>query len=410
MKMIQSVNTQSNPRACDDELKIQRSDWATLQSRPGMNDGGQVIWQDLMTALGHTSTLSTKHRAPNHAQTQAFCWLGSARIQHLAVSSANFLSARHLHDLCMMTSAIGIQIWLLYDIEPCDEKLGARLQLDARSCDVDEFLAAREKCNEHAPIVVQGDGLDLPDTHFLEFLECAIRSVQNEPDKQAFQTRILKHFHQGREEMLQAISEKTEIDEDQVALILHSVTAHTNNVNDVISLVKGAQVAAFLSGWNLKVDITRWLQRGKFSSLSSTLDESEWSSLSRIQSPCIVAAATLSVLGISSDDMPEIDISAIGDHATTIVFNGNLIAVPEPAQELLQVQLHYRNLVGSHESPYLVQGPKEAIVSPRWAGEVMRNATKETGVALRAWDASRKSIEQGPWTLRSGISVARFTS
>jgi len=41
---------------------------------------------------------------------------------------------------------------------------------------------------------------------------------------------------------------------------------------------------------------------------------------------------------------------------------------------------------------------------------VMRNATKETGVALRAWDASRKSIEQGPWTLRSGISVARFTS
>ena len=410
MKMIRSVNTQTDSSGCDDELRIRRADWVTLRSRPDMKDGGQIIWQDLMTALGHTSTLSTKHRAPNNAQTQAFCWLGSARIHHLAISSANFLSPKHLRELCSMATAAGINTWLLYDIEPCDERLEALSQLDPYVCDVVEFLETRASSFEEASTSTHAESLRIPDTHFLEFLERAVESIQREPLTQKLQENMTTLFLQGRKQMLRAISEESAIGEMQVALTLHEITAHTIDVNEVICLVKGAQAGAFLGGWNLKVDIARWLQRGKISSLSVTLDKDDWTALSRMQNPCVAAAIAMSILGISSDDMPSVAIEAVRNHASTISFQGASISVPPQAQELLQAQLLYRNLVGSSRSPYLVQGPKEATVTPRWAGEVMRIATRETGVAIRGWDASRRSTDESPWTLRSGISVMRFVS
>lgn len=410
MKMIRRVNTQTDPSGCDGELRIRRADWVTLQSRPDMKDGGQIIWQDLMTALGHTSTLSTKHRAPNNAQTQAFCWLGSARIHHLAISSANFLSPKHLRELCSMATAAGITTWLLYDIEPCDERLAVLSQLDPYVCDVVEFLAARTTSPEEASASTHAESPRVPDSHFLEFLERAIESVQREPLKQELQEKMAALFHQGREKMLRAIAERTAIGEMQVALTLHEITGQTIDVDEVICLVKGAQAGAFLGGWNLKVDITRWLQRGKISSLSVALDKDDWNALSRMQNPCVAAAIALSILGVSSDDMSSVAIEAVRNHASTISFHGANISVPPQAQELLQAQLLYRNLVGTSQSPYLVQGPKEAVVTPRWAGEVMRTATRETGVAIRGWDASRRSTDASPWTLRSGISVMRFVS
>lgn len=409
MKLLQYLSVQSDPEGCDAELMKDRTNWAVFHSRPDMADGGQIIWRDLMTALGHTSTLSTKSRAPNHAQTQAFCWLGAARIENIVISASNFLSPKQLSDLCAMTTSLGVSTWLLYDVDSCDERNDALLRLNPQRTDIVAFLETRvlypeKNCEEGRMTVPR-----VQDTHFLEFLETANESLSSDPKSEEKLAKISDLFSLGRKKMFTSLADNPSLDEGLVAMLLHEITSQTSDVNEVICLVKGAQAAAFLSGWNLKVDIQRWIQRGKISSLSMNLEEHDWRAISRLQPPCVVATCVLSVIGISSDDMPFIRVDAIADGGFTIEHNGKLIAVPERARELLQVQLIYRNLVGSQQSPFLVQGPKESIVSDNWTGEIMRNATKETGVALRGRVASRKSTSEANWMRRSGVSVARLS-
>ena len=143
MNLVQHFTILDDLTRCTDEIAIGRKRWISLQSRPNMRDGGQVLWQDLNTALGHESSLSTRGRSPNSAQTQAFSWLAASNNDHLVVLSANFLTPHQLHDLCSMTSALGIQIWLIYDLEPSDDRLVALRRLSPTRCNLDEFLQVR---------------------------------------------------------------------------------------------------------------------------------------------------------------------------------------------------------------------------------------------------------------------------
>lgn len=405
MSALRKLTTLTDPITCDDELRRDREGWVVVHVRPNMSGRDQVLWQDLITALGHTSTLSTRSRTANDAQTQAFCWMGSAGIDNLAVGSANFLTPRHLSDLCAMASALGMYVWLLYDIEPCDERSEALDRLSPNQSDVAAFLQIRMQAADRRRYERKQFMPPVPDAHFFAFLESAEATMNSRDFDKAKNL-----FFSGRSQMLSRLQNNPPTDEDAVASVLHEITADTNDINEVTCIVKGAQAAAFMTGWNMQVDIPRWVQRGTVTGLRMQLDDHEWKALGRLQHPCAAAACALSVLGISSNEMPRLGVSAIGEQAATIEHLGVSISVPEIARPLLLAQLLYRDLIGSITSPFLVQGPKESEVTTKWAGRLMHTATRETGVVLRARAASRKSANETRWTLRRGISVKGFTS
>lgn len=369
-----------------------------------MRDRSSVFWLDLMSALGHTSMHGTRGRSPNNSQTKAFCWLGTAEIDYLIVTSANFLTAHQLADLCAMTSALGICLWLIYDIEPSDERLNALVRLVAIKSDLNKFLELRALSPIKKQIKMPVSMEQTPDTHFLEFLQVCSEMFEGETLE-----RIRTLFHLGRTSMLDEFSRLADQDENEIGLALHRVSSLTNNIDESRCIVAGAMTAAFISGWYLQVDFDRWIQRGSMTELSIQLSDKDWSALSQLQHPCAVAACVLSVLGISSDAMPTLTIDMVAKDASTVEYRSELIPVPSKVRRLLISQLLYRNLVGSSKSPFLVMGPKEVDVTARWAGNMLRTVTKESGVVLRGWVASRKPNQSTHWFMRSGIIIKRLT-
>ena len=403
MSVLFKVSTLGDPSAADKELRIARRGWAVMRARPEIRQNGLVLWADLLGALGHEMTTSIHGRAGRYSRTLVYCWLASGEVDDLVVAGANLLPARALVELCTLTSSLGVRTWLLYDQETCDEREEVELGLGLTGIALTDFLERRRDAGE-----VQNEAPDkpfpaVPDVHFLGFLDTA-RSVVRAEDFHL----VFECYRHGREQMRSRLQTEAVIDEKLLAQYLHEITAATNDLNEIAALVKGAQAAAFLEGWHARVDINRWAQRGMVAGLSMQLDESAWAKLARLHLPCEAAACVLSTLGLSADVVPDVTASQVADDGSTIDWGEEGIVVPMPATRLLVAQHIFRGLMGTNGDRFLVRGPKEPEVTQKWVGRVLRMVTLDTGVLLRAWNASRISIGRTGWTQRLGVSMSRL--
>ena len=400
MSLVRRICAQEDPSACDAEVALDRDGWATLMVRPGLGSASQVLWEDLLIALGHDIPLSTRGRAMNHAMSRALCWLAVSGVDHLLVAGANDVNPTALSDLCTLCSATGVTVWLLNDIEPCDDREAAIERLGALTTPVGDFLEVRREVGpSRAPEV----GLDVevaPDVHFLAFLHTARESM----DDAGF-AAVRARFEEGRRAMTHELSVLDDFSEVSISEAMHRVTADASLVAHALPMVRGAQAACFLAGWHVQVDIERWVLRGQVSSLSTPLTAEQWQSLGRIQRPGDAACCALAVLGASIEDMTQLSPKDFGADFESVFIESTVRPVPESARSLLQAQGIHHALTASPDDPYLTLGVKEPDVTPRWIAGVLRRASEDTGIALRARMASWASQSGRRWTHRLGISV-----
>lgn len=55
-------------------------------------------------------------------------------------------------------------------------------------------------------------------------------------------------------------------------------------------------------------------------------------------------------------------------------------------------------------------GPSQPRTNALWVGRLLLTVTRDTGVLLRGWNGSRKSLKSTGWTHRLGLSVTRLAS
>ena len=207
MGTLFKVSTLANPATSDREIEIARPGWAVMRARPNLREHGQVLWADLLHALGHNLDSSERRRASANADIQALCWLAVGDVEDVIVAGANLLPPASLRDLCALTSSQGVRTWLLYDIEVADEREEAEVSLALESIDLEEFLNIRS----HAGLAEPGRERPLfptvPDTHFLGFLDMA-REIMEEKDL----ARVTERYQQSKLQMLARIDEAAEVD------------------------------------------------------------------------------------------------------------------------------------------------------------------------------------------------------
>ena len=405
MGSLLKVSTLTDPSATDRELRIDRSGWAIMRVRPNFKEHGQLLWVDLLAALGHDLDSTERGRASAYADIQALCWLAASEFDDLVVAGANLLPPNSLRDLCSLTSSQGVRTWLLYDIEVSDEREEAEVSLLLEVVELQRFIEIRRA----AGTTLAGDGRPafpvIPETHFLGFIDMA-RDVVSPADLAV----VAERFEQGKVQMLAKLDQAADVDEGSLARFLHDITIHTNHLNELTSIVKGAQTAAFMRGWHLRIDVANWSQRGMVASLARHLEPDEWSQIGRLYRPCDAATCVLSTIGISVDDVGTVRTDDVARDGSTVTHNHEQLEVPEPAQRLLVAQHIFRHLVGSDSDGFLVHGAKSVVVSSLWAGRLLKLVTRDTGVVLRSPKARRKSMESTTWTQRLGISITRLGS
>jgi len=399
------VSTLSDALVADAELTVQRPGWAVMRARPNFKENGQVLWADLLDALGHEVSSSLRGRAGSHSETLAFCWLASGNVTDLIVAGAHLLPPRSLIDLCTMTTAAGTRTWLLYDIETCDEREEAEVNLALTTVSLERFLEIRHESRECQRAVSAHSFPVVPDVHFLGFLDAVDQVLGADDAKVAAQT-----FRAGRDRMKEWLAAADDVSEHDLAMHLHEITAHTNDINQLTALVKGAQTGAFACGWHARVDVRKWAQRGMVAGLSLHLDDADWEKLSHQHRPHEGATCVLSTLGFSVDAMPSVRATDVADDGSTVAKDGAIVEVPVPARHLLVAQHIFRALAGAETDRFLVQGPKEPAINDKWAGRLLRVVTQDTGVVLRGWHASRKTLDGAGWTHRLGVAMTRLVS
>lgn len=191
---------------------------------------------------------------------------------------------------------------------------------------------------------------------------------------------------------------------------LHEITAYTNDVNQLIALAKGAQTGAFACGWQARVDVRKWAQRGMVAGLSLHLDDADWEKLAHQHRPHEGATCVQSTLGFSVDAMPSVRATDVADEGSTVANDGAIVEVPVPARHLLVAQHIFRALGGADTDRFPVQGPKEPVINDKCAGRLLRVVTQDTGVVLRGWHASRKTLDGAGWTHLLGVAMTRLVS
>ncbi len=405
MGTLFKISTQADPATSDREIEIPRPGWAVMRARPNFREHGQVLWADLLHALGHDLDSTERRRASANADIQALCWLAVGDVEDVIVAGANLLPPASLRDLCTLTSSQGVRTWLLYDIEVADEREEAEVSLALESIGLEEFIDIRAKAGLVEPGRARPRFPTVPDTHFLGFLDMAHQVMEAED-----LALVTEHYEQGMVKMLSRIDEATEVNEDLLALSLHEMTVHTNDLNELTAIIRGAQTAAFIRGWHPRVDIMAWSQRGTVAALARHLEPNEWALIGRLYRPCDAATCVLSTIGISVDEVGSILATAVADDGSTVEHHGDLIEVPEAARPLLVAQHLFRNLIGTDSDRFLVHGTSSEVTTSIWAGRLLKLVTRDTGVMLRTHAARRKSLEGKTWNQRLGVSITRLAS
>lgn len=405
MTLLFKVSTLANPLTSDRELLVNRPGWALMPARPAETEKGQILWVDLLHALGHDLNFTRRERSTSHADVLAFCWLATGAVDDLIVAGANLLPPNSLRELCTLTSALGVRTWLLYDIETCDEREEVERSLALTSVELEAFLEIRRSSGEVEVGEVRAPYPLCPDVHFLGFLDSA-ETVLGLDDLAV----VKRSYEFAKAEMSHRLTTAREVDEESLSRMLHEVTVGTNDMNQITAMVKGAQVAAFICGWHIEVDVPSWTQRGLVAALELHLDDEEWAQLGRLYKCYEAGTLVLSTLGISVEHLSLVLGSDVALDGTTVHYQGRVIHVPIPAQSLLVAQHIFREVARSESDLFLLHGPKETDVNEKFAGTLLKLATRDTGVILRSSNASRKTMDIKRWSYRLGVKVTRLSN
>lgn len=140
------------------------------------------------------------------------------------------------------------------------------------------------------------------------------------------------------------------------------------------------------------------------------LDREDWEKLGTLYRPHEAAACTLSTLGISTEEIPEVETRDIAEDGSWVRWGDRDLPVPEPARQLLVAQLIHRELLPAVGERFVVREHTEPQLGGQWVGRLLRLVTRDTGVVLRDWNASRQSMTRLGWTRRLGVSITRLAT
>jgi hypothetical protein len=292
---LKRLSCLSDPAAVDKELWTERPAWAVMHVRPNLPGHGQLVWSDLLNAIGHHTSSTLRGRAGSHSEALAFAWLAAGHVTDIAVSGANNLEPVLLRKFCGTIGATGIRTWLVYDIETKDEPHDAELALAATPVALPEFLERHASAGTIPATPATDRSPNVPDVHSFAFVETA-----NELLKSDDALLVTERFRNGRDETTRRLAQLDELNETSIGHELHQATVGVTDINELEAFLRGAEAGAFLKGIRQQVDASRWAQRGTVSELGQHLSTAEWNRIACLERPAGAAACVLPTLGTPS--------------------------------------------------------------------------------------------------------------
>jgi hypothetical protein len=354
----------------------------------------------LLFGLGKRATGRDLGRdAPfKHLCTQA--WLDGDKTGDVLLSGVERLTPRARSAIRELTSRGQRRLWLISDrLHP---KSTIRSELEPTVIDVAEFDRSWDNTQPATQPARLAPYPTVPNVEFIRFRITCQRELESEAFNQVDAT--WKQTFAAVSNWLPRVGPDRE---EHIATRLRELVGGCGDYFEAVVALRAAQVALFLKGYLLKLDLNTFATAAELAS-AADLQRGLATRLRWYTSPARPAAALIRLLApdVSLSEIAELTPADVDADGAVIRLADRRIEVPESGRGILRAQLALLDLLGCDAPPLLLykRGTELRAPEPRIIKEWLRQLTLETGAILAEHYTDRRRRTSHDWLHRRGIS------
>lgn len=372
------------------------------RAAPDLRRRFELGW-DLLECFGVRNDLTGAGRDDDASWDALISWLLAYRIRHVVLLDAQWLPRPLLDEVAALAALCGLELWLVAHHPVSTEHLDA---------------IARWPHDTPPPAQLVGvvrAGLDtgrdptpplgfpaVPRDNFFTFraearrrLDPAAYAVVDERYRQAF-TAAAKH--------VAAIT----VDEASVLEYLRGELNRCASTDEMFTVVRATQAAAFHAGWLVNADVVRLVVTAETASRAAIHDPDTWRRLRGYRDPYRGAACGFAAADIAITEMQAVTLADVAhDGATaTVARDGSTVTVELPAGSRVFVRAQRVHRVNQDaEDTDLLFADQDEPMRDRFLVNALRAPILEIGVPLLSQATNWTRVDSKRWATRWGLSV-----
>jgi hypothetical protein len=239
---------------------------------------------------------------------------------------------------------------------------------------------------------------DVPDDDFPSFAAACERELS--PADEAI---VLERLIDARRRT-SAFADTEPLSEESLAAHLHGLIDTCATAAEMVTVLRGAQLALFERRYLVQVDLIQLLAIADDIPRRATRTPELWSRLRCYLEPYRGAACALAATGLGIDHIAEITVGDVSDDGRFVVSHGMQLDIEPAARIFVAAQLLGRRLENAGADAPLLARRGEGM-SRRSIADAIQAARRETGIVVISSRIERRTPTGKTWTRRYGVSI-----
>lgn len=363
---------------------------------PDLRRGYELGWE-LLAAYGARDDVAGTGR--NHEQNWdlVVAWTLAHAITDLVVLDAQWLTDELAGDLAGLAAIADLTLWLVAPVPVSDRYAEALKPWPVHPGDPKRLAAALPSPPEpaRAPTAFPR----VPRDNWTTWLAAARRHL---PQSEA--ATVEARYRMAFDAAVEHLGCADAVDEDAALGHVRSELARCADAEEMLTVTRAVQAAAFRSGWLLHADLPRLLATADTASRAAVTNPANFAALAAYREPYRAVACALAALDLSTDQMTGLTVDDAAVDGTTLTVNGTPTPMPAGTSAYLRAQVTLRLLEGAAPTDALLAssgGPYR----DRTLVNAVRAAIGDVGVPFTSQTLTRAVVDHRRWTHRWGLAL-----
>lgn len=368
-----------------------------------MRRGYELTWE-LLEGLGKVRDITGAGKLVGLNWELLAAWSLARGIEHFIIVDAQWLPRPVLEDVIGLCAVTQTTLWLVAQQPVDDEYVEALADWPtepAKLIELEVVLTTPRRSGPRAPEPFP----TVPADNFTSFRSEACRRLT--PD--AFEI-VDARFRSAFARALAWIDERRGEAVDELSLLAHIRSElHTCvSADEMLTVLRGVQVAAFRRGWLLSFDLPRLVATVERASEAAVRSPLTWRRLEAYREPYRGAACALVACELGLETLGRVRLEEVVDGGRVVRIaepdGVRAVELPAGANLFLRAQVIYRRIQGAGPGDLLFATEQGPIPAKRLADSVRAPVT-ELGVPIYSQIVDRVTLDPKRWAQRWGLAV-----